>query len=211
MGDQAMLEWLRAQDPPVPFHEGICDSSCPDAKTSRMLSWLRGQDPPCPWDVNTTAAAAGNDIGTLQWLRGQHPPCPWDASSCAAAAKAGKLEILIWLRAQDPPCPWDGTAFEAAAKQPECRDSEMAASSKFARLKCQQLALASMQLAARHLEVLQWLCQPGLSADGRPLQCSSSISTNAMFYGFLHRMEVPPPAAVHAGCYIMKVPMRQCF
>jgi hypothetical protein len=35
-----------------------------------LLQWLRAQDPPCPWDADTCYAAAGAEGHTdvLEWL-----------------------------------------------------------------------------------------------------------------------------------------------
>lgn len=104
MGDQIMLEWLRAQDPPVPWDARVCTAAAARGNI-KMLRWLRCQDPPAPWDEATTAAAARSNLKTLQWLRAQDSPCPCDQKCCSAAASSGKLDILIWLRAQEPPCP----------------------------------------------------------------------------------------------------------
>ena len=78
--DQAMLTWLRAQDPPVPWDSTVCRKAAECGNIS-MLAWLRGQQPPCPWDEGVTAIAATRadgvrNISTLAWLRNQQPPCP---------------------------------------------------------------------------------------------------------------------------------------
>ncbi len=118
MDDQAMLEWLRAQDPPVPWDAHVCEAAAACSNIS-MLGWMRRQQPPCPWDENVTRTASSRDLSTLQWLRAQEPPCPWDAECCAAAAGAGRLDILMWLRSQDPPCPLNAACTVAAANQPK--------------------------------------------------------------------------------------------
>ncbi len=120
LGDQPMLEWLRAQDPPVPWDSTVCRKAAECGNIS-MLAWLQDQQPPCPWDESVTAIAAAiadgvRNISTLAWLRNQQPPCPWDESVAAAAAKtANGIETLGWLRGQAAPCPWDSQTCSAAA------------------------------------------------------------------------------------------------
>ena len=72
-----------------------------------VLQWLRAQDPPCPWGKYTCAnAAKRGHLEVLKWLRAQDPPCPWDRFTCAGAAASGYLEVLQWLRAQDKKVLW---------------------------------------------------------------------------------------------------------
>ena len=102
-----MLQWLRAQQPPIPWDEQTCARAASKGNLG-LLQWLRAQDPPAPWGVTCTAAAARADnLSLLRWLQAQDPPCPWDISCTNAAATAGSVSILQWLRAQEPPCPWD--------------------------------------------------------------------------------------------------------
>jgi hypothetical protein len=83
-----------------------------------MLQWMRAQDPPIPWsELTCEGAARGGHLHILQWLRAQTPPCPWDARACSYSARRGHLEVVLqWLRAQNPPCPRRG-ALEAAVER----------------------------------------------------------------------------------------------
>ena len=206
MGNQAMLEWLRAQEPPVPWNDLVCATAASRGDID-MLCWLRGQDPPCPWDVNVTAAAASSDVKTLQWLRAQHPPCSWDSRSCRAAARAGKLEILIWLRAQKPPCPWTSTTFEAATEQPDVEILEWLHENG-----CPLQLPTPMPciIAARcgHLAVLQWLCEHGHLLTGN-LYVHAAVSNSNHILRFLHKMEISRPEPnVEDGQYgFFRLPM----
>jgi hypothetical protein len=114
-GDLAVLQWLRAQEPPCPWDEDTCGQAAEFGGLG-VLQWLRAQQPPCPWNEETCAAAARNgDLAMLQWARAQDPPCPWNEETCAAAARNGDLAMLQWLRAQEPPCPWsEDTCGQAA-------------------------------------------------------------------------------------------------
>jgi hypothetical protein len=113
-GDVDRLSWLRAQDPPCPWHD-VCRTAARGGHLD-VLRWLRAQDLPCPWDAYTcSAAAVGGHLDVLRWLRAQDPPCPWNELTSFAAVKGGHLDVLRWLRAQDPPCPWDKKACRAVA------------------------------------------------------------------------------------------------
>ena len=60
-----------------------------------MLQWARAQVPPVPWNAQVCSIAAGNgDLRMLQWLRSQNPPCPWDKFCCIKATAKGFLEVL---------------------------------------------------------------------------------------------------------------------
>ena len=190
MGDQAMLEWLRAQDPPVPWSDWTCTAAAARGDIS-MLKWLRGQEPPCPWDSHVTAAAACKDLETLQWLRAQQPPCPWDSFTFAEAARAGKLEVLIWLRAQEPPCPWSSRSFEAAAYQP---NADMLTWLHEAGCPPELCTFKLSKPATRggHLAILQWLCDRGHVLTGDLYQHAAARGLSHVLR-FLHRMKVSPP------------------
>jgi hypothetical protein len=115
-GHLAVLQWVRAQEPPCHWRVSTCRAAA-EAGHLAVLQWARAQEPPCPWDASTcAAAAAGGHLAVLQWARAQDPPCPWDASTCEAAAAGGHLAVLQWARAQVPPCPWDTETYQAAAK-----------------------------------------------------------------------------------------------
>lgn len=82
-----------------------------------VLEWLRAQNPPCPWDAKEyTLAARNGHVDVLRWLDAQQPPVPWKANACAAAAKRGHLDALHWLRSQEPPCPWSGDEMSVAVR-----------------------------------------------------------------------------------------------
>ena len=190
MGDQTMLEWLRAQDPPIPWDDSVCAAAAGRGDIN-MLGWLRGQDPPCPWSGIVTEAAAGRDTAALQWLRAQQPPCPWDERSCAAAARAGKLGVLIWLRAQDPPCPWSGTSFEAAAHQPDVEILKWLHGTGCPEaLPTSGICIPAAQRG--HLAVLQWLCDQGHPLT-KELYQWTALTDQSHILRFLLRMKVAPP------------------
>ena len=190
MGDQPMLEWLRAQSLPVEWSTYVCGAAARRGDIS-MLRWLRSQDPPCPWDSHVTAAAASRgDLITMQWLRDQDPPCPWDPSACAAAAKHGNLEVLIWLRAQYPPCPWDGTCLEAATCQPNAEILEW-----LDRNGCSHVPNSfDLHRVANcgHLAELEWLSDHGWALTGR-LYNEAAYLNRAHIVKFLHEKKVPLP------------------
>ena len=57
-----------------------------------VLQWLRAQDPPCPWDESACwEAASSGELAVLRWLRSQDPPCPWDQEECFIAAEGGDV------------------------------------------------------------------------------------------------------------------------
>jgi hypothetical protein len=121
-GQLAVLQWLRAQEPPCPWEEGTCSAAAQSGFLA-VLQWLRAQEPPCPWDERTCRAAASDGhLAVLQWARAQQPPCPWDEETCWGAAHIGHLAVLQWACAQQPPCPWNAwicadTAADQATAQ----------------------------------------------------------------------------------------------
>ncbi|KAK9822949.1 hypothetical protein WJX74_008129 [Apatococcus lobatus] len=97
-----MLQWLRAQAPPVRWSESTCRVAASTGNLA-LLQWLRAQNPPCPWGITCAFAAANtNNLGLLKWLLAQSPPCPWSHSCEVAATRAGNVAMLQWLRAQNP-------------------------------------------------------------------------------------------------------------
>ncbi|GBF93561.1 hypothetical protein Rsub_06281 [Raphidocelis subcapitata] len=115
-GHLAVLQWLRAQQPPCHWDSVTCTDAAGDGHLA-VLQWLRAQQPPCPWsDLTCREAAQGGHLAVLQWARAQQPPCPWNKETCGAAAQGGHLAVLQWLRAQQPPCPWDEWTCRAAAQ-----------------------------------------------------------------------------------------------
>ncbi len=218
-GDQAMLEWLRAQSPPVPWDAQVCKIAATRGDIS-MLSWLRNQIPPAPWDEESTEAAADlDDMRTLVWLRAQDPPCPWDASSCEAAAGAGLTDTLVWLRAQNPPCPFskdctDLAAWESIETLQWLLDNgcpigpkttmHVSALGDVAMLKRLRSAGASLHslcpsYAAHkgHLPVLEWLSEQGIQLD--ELYFVAARIRDNLLLKFLHERKVPPKAGLPRG------------
>ena len=119
LGDQPMLEWVSAQDPPVPWNPKTCAAAARRGDIT-MLAWLGGQKPPCPWDELATAAAATKNIATLQWLRSQQPPCPWGCKQlCSRSPQraAGNPDLV------EGPAPTPahgmGSALRPAVSQPD--------------------------------------------------------------------------------------------
>ncbi len=228
LGDQAMLEWLRAQSPPVPWDACVCMAAAARGDIS-MLSWLRNQDPPAPWDEATTEVAAElPDMRTLIWLRAQDPPCPWDASSCEAAAGAGLTDTLVWLRGQNPPCPFsqDCTVAAAACGSIETLQwlldngcpigpgttAHVCASGDVAMLKrlCSAGALLDCRchvLAADsgHLPVLEWLSEQGVQLDDLYVEAASE--GNRLVLKFLHDRKVRPHARILRVGFALSPPM----
>ncbi|GBF92792.1 hypothetical protein Rsub_05411 [Raphidocelis subcapitata] len=114
-GHLAVLQWLRAQQPPWPWSEWTCSEAAGGGHLA-VLQWARAQQPPCPWDKLTCSdAAGGGHLAVLQWARAQQPPCPWDEDTCTTAAHGGHLAVLQWARAQEPPCPWNEWTCSYAA------------------------------------------------------------------------------------------------
>lgn len=69
-----------------------------------VLQWLRAQDPPCPWTARCYEfAVIGSQHKILEWLRAQDPPCPWDGAASSSAVRAGAINILRWLYAEGAP------------------------------------------------------------------------------------------------------------
>lgn len=64
----------------------------------RVIQWLRAQNPPCPWNENVCEIAAERGhFEVLKWLRNQNPPCPWSTSTYKAAIKANHPDIAKWV------------------------------------------------------------------------------------------------------------------
>ena len=151
-----------------------------------IVEWLRIQDPPCPWDEGVAAAAATKNVETLQWLRSQDPPCPWGPGTCAAAAGAGNMKTLIWLRAQDPPCPWTEACFVAAAHQANVETLEWLESNgcpfvSTAFRKCDIVEAAF----EGHLTVLEWLYEHGCALTD-DMYITAAWTNRAGVLKFLH-------------------------
>ncbi len=161
LADRPMVEWLRAHNPPAPWHASICVAAAQRGDIS-MLGWLRRLNPPCPWDESVTAAAASRDVRTLAWLRAQEPPCPWDPSACAAAAKSGKLDVLMWLRDRQPPCPWDATCAEAACSQPDVNIPQWLLQQQGHWEPRTQSICINNAARTGHLAMLEWLSSIGI-------------------------------------------------
>ena len=116
MGHLAVLQWLRSQDPKVPWDTSVCYAAAAHGNMS-MLQWARSQDPPAPWDASVSAAAAENgNLDILTWLQAQQPPVPMDTTCTQNAARAGRLDVLQSLRRQQPPCPWSEATTSSAAQ-----------------------------------------------------------------------------------------------
>ncbi len=213
-GDQPMLEWLRALNPPVPWDISVCEVAASRGNIS-MLAWLRGQQPPCPWGESVaSAAAACGKLATLQWLRAQESPCPWSAAACTAAARSGRLDILRWLRGQIPPCPWTAACPAAAATHPQdlavlhwlhahgCPFDEHTA---WTAARCRSLPLlqwlhsvgcplhsSCLTSAANqgNPAMLEWLCEQGFLLTGR-LYVAAAKGQQSLMLRYLHNKRVP--------------------
>ena len=215
-GDQAMLEWLRAQNPPAPLITELCKAAARKGHI-RMLGWLRSQDPPCPWDETVTAAGSDGsilqwlraqdppcpwgpstceaavtrrDLETLKWLRAQDPPCPWDSSCCQTAAIYSNLEFLQWLRAQDPPCPWDETCFDFASNQPDVDVLQWLVENGCLFVPS-SIGLSGLAYL-RTLPVLEWLHDHGCLLT-RDLYITAALLKQPHILTFLHRIRAPLP------------------
>ncbi len=227
VGDHAMLEWLRAQSPPVPWGVQVCGGAAARGDIS-MLSWARNQRPPAPWGVRVTAAAADDDVETLKWLRAQDPPCPWDASSCKAAVCSGCMDTLIWLRGQDPPCPFSTqcTSIAAAWSNLEVLQwlhargcplgPSTARMATFGRNVTMLKWLQSVgcppsddcirTACQGDLATFEWLCDQGCQLTGK-LYYIAARGHNRLVLGFLHRKKVPFPAITKTCSWSLLVPL----
>ncbi len=191
LSDRSMIQWLRAQHPPPPWHASLCRAAV-ECENITMLGWLRSQDPPCLWDESVTAAAASRDIKILQWLRAQEPPCLWGPSTWAAAARSGKLEILTWLRDQDPPCPWDATCAEAAASRQSLETLQWLQHN--ARL-CEPCTTSSVIAARRgDLPMLEWLSDNGTPLTGDLYIAAAVHNQTHILNSLINRSIVLPEA-----------------
>ncbi len=211
-GDQPLLVWLRALNPPVPWSISVCLAAAKCGNIS-MLAWLRGQEPPCPWDERvTSSAAAQGHLAMLQWLRTQQPPCPWGTNTCRAAARCGRLTILRWLRGQVPPCPWDAACYALSKSQqlavPQwlhahgCPFDEQTAltAARWRNLQMLQwlhsvgcpLHPQCLGIAVCHgnLAMLEWLCEQGCSLTGG-LYIAAAEAKQSHMLKYLYSKRVP--------------------
>lgn len=117
-GHLHVLRWLRAQDPPCPVTDEVCEAAAGGGHLT-VLHWLHQR---CPRGVQRSASGAAaaaarhGHLDILQWLKAQTRSCNWNKQVCEAAAEGGHLGVLQWLRAQDPPCEWDEYVCSAAAR-----------------------------------------------------------------------------------------------
>ena len=99
-GQLGVLQWARAQDPPVAWG-GTCEDAALDGHL-HVLAWARGQTPPAPWGDTCGEAALNDDLHMLAWARGQADPTPW-GDTCPSVALIGNLDMLKWARGQGAP------------------------------------------------------------------------------------------------------------
>ena len=182
-----------------------------------MLEWLRALAPPLPWSEQVTAAATKTDLRVLQWLRAQDPPCPLGRRTCRAAARHGRLDILVWLRGQDPPCPWDEqcTAIAAGLANPQvlqwlhsagcplgsgclrnaARSGNLQALSWLCDQGCQLTGDLYLEAARRgHIHILRFLHRlqvPGTTADPPTVNWCRIHAPTLMFLADIG-MQLPP-------------------
>lgn len=120
-GHLAVLQWLRAQDPPLHWGPGVFAAAVQHGHL-HIVEWLRAQDAPCHWTPDLCVAAAmGGHLDVLQWLRAQDPPCPWNIGIVLSAIMYDNLELLQWALAQDPPAPWHPDLCITAAQKGHLR------------------------------------------------------------------------------------------
>ena len=173
-GHLALLQWLRAQDPPCPWDAYPCASTCIAAVERgdlAMLQWLRAQDPPCPWDANVGHEAAwGGHLAILQWMRAQDGwEEAWDPCACHNAINGRGLEVLRWMVSLDQPGAseeWDEVCLYAASQCDlaalQCLRSRDPPCPWNAR-ECANRAREEGRARAR--DVLDWLAAQGVYPD----------------------------------------------
>ncbi len=207
LGDQPMVEWLRAQTPPAAWNASACAEAAAHENIS-MLEWLRSQNPPCPWDESVTDAAACGSVKTIQWLRSQAPPCPWGPGACAEAATCGRLELLIWLRAQDPPCPWEATCAEGAASQPNVELMQWLSDNQGLSEPSTMLQCAHVATVRGRLAMLEWLSCYGVPLTGT-LYAVAAQRNDSQILRFLHGRKVGTHQAslYPINCYFIQMPL----
>jgi hypothetical protein len=71
-GHLAVLQWLRAQEPPCPWDRWTCTAAALGGHL-HVLQWARANG--CPWNEDPcTAAAKHGHLELLQWARAQGCP-----------------------------------------------------------------------------------------------------------------------------------------
>lgn len=112
-GHMTVLHWLREQG--CPWDEDVYELAAMGGQLA-VLQWVKAQDPPCPWsEAACSTAAGGGHLEVLQWLRAQDPPCPWHPEKmCVDAVNSKQLPLLQWVVAQG--CPWDAHCSALAAR-----------------------------------------------------------------------------------------------
>lgn len=157
-----LLQWARAQNPPIAWSASTCASAAASGQI-QTLQWLRENG--CEWDVSTCdSAAAKGHLDVLIWAR-EHE-CEWTASStCAFAAAGGHLDVLIWARENG--CEWDASTCDGAAEKGHLRVLKWARKNG-----CAWTQKACDSAAENgHLSVLKWARKNG---------CEWSVETQYM-------------------------------
>ena len=99
----ACLQWAHDNGCPR-AGEYTCEVAAQNGHLA-VLQWVRAQDPPYPWTSRVcTEAAKGGHLEVLQWARAQDPPCPWNFTAIQAATN-GHDEVAQWLRDNGCPEP----------------------------------------------------------------------------------------------------------
>ena len=95
MGDQPMLEWLRAQSPPVPWHVNVCVGIAAKRGDISMLGWMRSQEPPV---LGMSKSLQQQQEATSRLCSGSEPKIPPAHGMQAAPMQQPGMDSRILLR-----------------------------------------------------------------------------------------------------------------